>query len=46
MSEMRILLMAARKGPNVLFCLPEMTNCILLVSVLVVQVLLATLVPV
>jgi hypothetical protein len=34
MSEMRILLLAAEQGPNVLFCMPNRTKCILLVSVM------------
>jgi hypothetical protein len=32
--KMRILLMAAKQGPNVLFCMPDRTNGILLVSVM------------
>jgi hypothetical protein len=30
-----ILLLAAKKGPNILFCMPNRTKCILLVSVMV-----------
>jgi hypothetical protein len=29
--------MAAKKGLNVLFCMPSRTNCILLISVMIVQ---------
>jgi hypothetical protein len=29
--EMRILLLAAKEGPNVLFCMPNRTKCILLI---------------
>jgi hypothetical protein len=32
-SEMRILLMAATQGPDFLFCMPDRTKCILLISV-------------
>jgi hypothetical protein len=32
--EMRILCMAAKHGPNALFCMPNTTKCILLVSVM------------
>jgi hypothetical protein len=32
-TEMRILLMAANQGPNALFCMPNRTKCILLISV-------------
>jgi hypothetical protein len=32
--ESGTLLMAAKQGPNVLFCMPNRTNCILLVSVM------------
>jgi hypothetical protein len=30
MSEMRVLLMAVEEGPDVLFCMPYRTKCILL----------------
>jgi hypothetical protein len=34
MNEMRILSLAAEQGPNVLFCIPNRTKCILLSSVM------------
>jgi hypothetical protein len=30
-TEKRILLLAAKQGPNVLFCMPNRTKCVLLV---------------
>jgi hypothetical protein len=36
-TEVRILSMAAKQGPHVLFCTPNRTKCILLVSVILDQ---------
>jgi hypothetical protein len=38
-TEMRILIMAAKLGPNVLFCMPDGTKCIPLVSAMCESVL-------
>jgi succinyl-CoA synthetase alpha subunit len=37
-AQVRIACMAAKQGPNVLFCIPNRTKCILLVSVMAREV--------